>query len=70
MLPTEARSTAPAPSGRTATAAKATFLLIALRTAYAYNWFSIGPGLPAISTEFGVPTSAWGPLVAAFLVGA
>ncbi len=51
-------------------AGRATVLLIALRTAYAYNWFSIGPGLPDISSTFGVSSSDWGFLVAAFLVGA
>jgi predicted MFS family arabinose efflux permease len=49
---------------------RATTLLIALRTAYAYNWFSIGPALPAVSASFGVPPAAWGGLIAAFLVGA
>jgi predicted MFS family arabinose efflux permease len=53
-----------------ATTMRATLLLIALRTAYAYNWFSIGPALPSVSAAFGVPPSAWGGLIAAFLIGA
>ena len=51
-------------------ALRATVLLIALRTAYAYNWFSIGPALPSVSRAFGVAPSAWGILIAAFLIGA
>lgn len=61
-----APSTTPPPGG----ALRPTLLLIALRMAYAYNWFSIGPALPAVSASFGVPPSAWGGLIAAFLVGA
>jgi predicted MFS family arabinose efflux permease len=49
---------------------RATAILIALRVGYAYNWFDIGPGLPAIGTEFGVGPADWGLLIAAFLVGA
>jgi len=49
---------------------RATAILIALRIGYAYNWFDVGPGLPAIGTEFGVGPADWGLLVAAFLVGA
>jgi MFS transporter, ACS family, D-galactonate transporter len=65
----------PTPAGETSAAAsgpatRATLLLIALRTAYAYNWFSIGPALPSVSAAFAVPPSAWGGLIAAFLVGA
>jgi len=60
---------APLPlSARTAT--RATILLIALRIGYAYNWFDVGPGLPAIGAEFGVGVADWGLLIAAFLVGA
>jgi ACDE family multidrug resistance protein len=49
---------------------RATVLLIALRIGYAYNWFDVGPGLPAIGAEFGVGIADWGLLIAAFLVGA
>jgi predicted MFS family arabinose efflux permease len=49
---------------------RATVVLIALRVGYAYNWFSVGPALPSIGTEFGVGPADWGLLVAAFLVGA
>jgi MFS transporter, ACDE family, multidrug resistance protein len=49
---------------------RATTILIALRIGYAYNWFDIGPGLPAIGTTFGVGPADWGLLIAVFLVGA
>jgi predicted MFS family arabinose efflux permease len=49
---------------------RATALLVALRVGYAYNWFAIGPALPAIGLAFGVGPADWGILVAAFLVGA
>jgi len=49
---------------------RATILLIALRIGYAYNWFDVGPGLPAIGAEFGVGVADWGLLIASFLVGA
>jgi predicted MFS family arabinose efflux permease len=49
---------------------RATILLIALRIGYAYNWFDVGPALPAIGGEFGVGPAGWGLLVALFLVGA
>jgi len=49
---------------------RATGILIALRVGYAYNWFDVGPGLPAIGNEFGVGPADWGLLIAAFLVGA
>jgi DHA1 family inner membrane transport protein len=49
---------------------RATIALIGLRIAYAYNWFDIGPALPAVGSEFGVSGAGWGLLVAAFLVGA
>jgi MFS family permease len=49
---------------------RATVALIALRVGYAYNWFSIGPALPAIGAAFGVGPADWGLLVAVFLVGA
>lgn len=49
---------------------RATLLLVGLRVAYAYNWFDLGPALPTLSAQFGVPPTAWGELVAAFLLGA
>lgn len=49
---------------------RATALLIALRVGYAYNWFAIGPALPAIGSSFAVGPADWGLLVAAFLAGA
>ncbi|MCI4372881.1 MAG: MFS transporter [Thermoplasmata archaeon] len=52
------------------TVRRATLLLIALRIGYAYNWFDVGPGLPAIGAEFGVGIADWGLLIASFLVGA
>ena len=52
------------------TAGRATLALIGLRTLYAYNWFSIGPTLPAIGAEFGVGSAEWGLLLGAFFVGA
>ncbi|MCI4336193.1 MAG: MFS transporter [Thermoplasmata archaeon] len=49
---------------------RATVVLIALRIAYAYNWFDVGPGLPNVSQTFGVGPADWGLLLASFLVGA
>ena len=49
---------------------RATALLVALRVGYAYNWFAVGPALPAIGVAFGVGPADWGVLVAIFLVGA
>ena len=49
---------------------RSTVLLIALRIAYAYNWFTIGPALGVLSAEFALSPAAWGILVGAFLVGA
>jgi MFS family permease len=51
-------------------AGRATIVLVLLRITYAYNWFDVGPGFPAISGTFGLSPSAWGILLAAFLVGA
>ena len=66
------RATA-APSGGPSGRLRATVILIALRFGYAYNWFDIGPALTGprgIGAAFGVGPSAWGVLVAAFLLGA
>ncbi|HEY6239023.1 MAG TPA: MFS transporter, partial [Thermoplasmata archaeon] len=49
---------------------RATLVMLGLRVAYAYNWFDLGPALPALSAQFGLAPTAWGELVAAFLVGA
>ncbi len=52
------------------TAARATWILIALRAGYAYNWFDVGPALPAIGATYSVGPAEWGLLVGIFLVGA
>ncbi len=49
---------------------RATWVLIAARAGYSYNWFDVGPALPRIGATFGVGPADWGLLVAAFLVGA
>jgi MFS family permease len=49
---------------------RATWILIALRIGYAYNWFDTGPALPAIGSTFSAGDAQLGLLVAAFLVGA
>ncbi|EQD57531.1 Major facilitator superfamily MFS-1 [mine drainage metagenome] len=49
---------------------RSTWILIAVRAGYAYNWFTIGPALPAIGAAFSVGPGEWGVLVASFLVGA
>jgi predicted MFS family arabinose efflux permease len=48
----------------------ATVALVALRILYAFNWFDIGPGLPAIGEEFGIGSAGWGVLLGAFFAGA
>jgi MFS family permease len=58
------------PSVSPAAAARATVALILLRIAYAYNWFDIGPGFPALSATFDLTPTDWGILLAAFLAGA
>lgn len=59
------------PSGLSAKSVnRATWVLIAVRAGYAYNWFTIGPALPAIGAEFNVGPAEWGLLIAAFLVAA
>jgi len=57
----------PLPSGAVR---RATVVLIALRVVYAYNWYNIGPALPAIGSAFAVGPAEFGILGAAFLVGA
>lgn len=49
---------------------RSTWILIAVRAGYAYNWFTIGPALPAIGATFAIGPAEWGILVASFLVGA
>jgi len=51
-------------------AVRATWVLVALRIGYAYNWFDVGPALPSIGTAYSVGPAQWGLLAAAFLVGA
>jgi predicted MFS family arabinose efflux permease len=52
------------------TAGRATIFLIALRILYAYNWFDVGPALPAIGQSFDVGAAQWGILLAVFFAGA
>lgn len=52
------------------TVRRATWILIALRIGYAYNWFDTGPALPEIGSTFSVGAAQLGLLVAVFLVGA
>lgn len=61
-------SAAGPPSSREAN--RSTWILIAVRAGYAYNWFTIGPALPAIGAAFSIGPAEWGVLVASFLVGA
>ena len=49
---------------------RSTWVLIAVRAGYAYNWFTIGPALPAIGSEYSVGPAEWGLLIAVFLVAA
>jgi predicted MFS family arabinose efflux permease len=49
---------------------RATWVLIAVRAGYAYNWFTIGPALPAIGAAYNVGPAEWGLLIAAFLIAA
>ena len=50
--------------------ARSTWILIALRIGYAYNWFDTGPALNSIGSTFSVGPAQLGLLVAMFLVGA
>lgn len=50
--------------------ARATWVLILLRAAYAYNWFDVGPALPGIGGAFAVGPAGWGLLIGSFLAGA
>ncbi len=65
LVPAHASRLSPGP-GRL----RAAVLLTAVRFAYAYNWFDIGPALPGIGARFAVGPGAWGLLVAGFLAGA
>jgi MFS transporter, ACDE family, multidrug resistance protein len=49
---------------------RATWVLVAMRAGYAYNWFDIGPAFPGIGASFHVGPAQWGLLVGAFLAGA
>jgi MFS transporter, ACS family, D-galactonate transporter len=49
---------------------RATVVLIALRVAYAYNWFDISPALLPIGATFVIGPAEFGLLTAAFLIGA
>ena len=49
---------------------RATAIMIAVRTGYAYNWYTVGPVLPAIGAQFSVGPADWGFLLAIFLVAA
>ncbi|MGI0139755.1 MAG: MFS transporter [Thermoplasmata archaeon] len=49
---------------------RSTWILVAVRAGYAYNWFTIGPALPAIGAQFSIGTTEWGLLVGVFLVAA
>jgi len=63
----------PPPADRAAVpegARRALALLIVLRVAYAYNWFDVGPALPALGQELAIGPAEWGVLLAAFLAGA
>lgn len=57
-------------AGPPASAGPSTWLLVAMRAGYAYNWFDIGPALRGIGLSFGVGPAQWGLLVGAFLAGA
>lgn len=50
--------------------ARATWVLVAIRAGYAYNWFDIGPALPGIGATFHIGPAQFGLLVGAFLAGA
>jgi len=60
-------SAAPRPSP--AVAVRSTWVLVAMRVGYAYNWFDIGPSLPGIGATFHVGPAQFGLLVGAFLAG-
>ncbi len=61
---------APSPPLSRSAVTRATAVLVLLRVAYAYNWFDIGPGFPALSGTFHLDPADWGILLAAFLAGA
>ncbi|HTP53500.1 MAG TPA: MFS transporter [Thermoplasmata archaeon] len=49
---------------------RATWVLVAIRAGYAYNWFDIGPALTGIGASFHVGPAQFGLLAGAFLAGA
>jgi ACDE family multidrug resistance protein len=49
---------------------RATWVLVAIRAGYAYNWFDIGPALTGIGATFHVGPAQFGLLVGVFLAGA
>jgi len=50
--------------------AVATWILLAARVVYAYNWYDIGGVLPLVGTRFSIGTVELGIVLASFLVGA
>ncbi|MFY9717846.1 MAG: MFS transporter [Thermoplasmata archaeon] len=49
---------------------RATWVLVAIRAGYAYNWFDIGPALTGIGSTFHIGPAQFGLLVGVFLAGA
>ncbi|MCW6167339.1 MAG: MFS transporter, partial [Thermoplasmatales archaeon] len=66
----EGPATLPATGLSAASTRRATTIMIAVRAGYAYNWYTVGPALPAIGAQFSVGPAAWGLLLAIFLVAA
>ncbi len=66
----EGPATAPAVGLSAASTRRATTIMIAVRAGYAYNWYTVGPALPAIGAQFSVGPAEWGLLLAIFLVAA
>ncbi len=67
VVPNEAPPAPATPGLSPAHTRRATWVLIALRAGYAYNWFTIGPAFTAIGASFSVGEAEWGLLLAAFL---
>ena len=66
----EGPATLPATGLSAASTRRATTIMIAVRAGYAYNWYTVGPALPAIGAQFSVGPAEWGLLLAIFLVAA